>query len=389
MNRSLLVVVGEASGDRAAAEVLAELRDVPTFGVGGPACAAAGLRRVAELSMGSAGLFAVGRSLGQVARALAALVSEARRARPSAALLVDYTEFNMLLAPRLRAIGTKVLWYVAPQVWAWRPSRLVSLPERVDALAVILPFEERLWREAGVDAEYVGHPVAAAPLRARAEIRAELGVFGKPVALLPGSRPSEVAHLLEPLLDAAVRLRRDDPSVDPRLVLAATLERPLRADAVAKAAAVGIRAVDAPPEGALGLLPAFDAALCASGTACLEAALAGAPPVVTYRTDRLTALVVGAALRTPFVGLPNVLLGRPAYPEVLQHAVTGPRLAAELRKVLERRARFEDAARELRACLGRRNPRSRIAQRLRAWIDPSAPPPHPPNDRASTTSSSR
>ncbi len=396
---SLVVVAGEASGDRAAAAVVAELHrespELACFGIGGPACAAAGVRFVADAPFGAAGFFPVLRRAASVVRSFRAIVAAARAERPAAALLVDWTEFNQRLAPELRALGTKVLWYGAPQVWAWRASRLRTLAPRVDAMAVVLPFEEALWRSAGADATYVGHP-SLRPLPeppARVELRRALGLApGRALALLPGSRPAEVRALLEPMLDAAVRLRRELLAVEPRLVLAPGLPVELAAWARGAGSAAGVPVLAASPDGASELLPAFDGALVASGTASLEAALAGAHPVVAYRTDRATAALLGLLVRTPWIALPNVILGRGEWPELLQNDASGPRMAAEMRKVLERRARLDDAARELRECLGEeRNPRSLVAARLRAWL-PSGSRPEPQRPRrpapSSTTSSS-
>lgn len=394
---SLLVVAGEASGDRAAAQVLGTLGPVSAFGLGGAACASAGLESVAVPAFGAVGFFDVVRRGASVARSFGAVLREARSRRPEAALLVDYTEFNFYLAPRLRELGTKVLWYVAPQVWAWRPSRLRTLPPRIDAMAVILPFEEALWRTAGVDATYVGHPALAIARRPRVDVRRELSLGGtKALALLPGSRWSEVRRLLPPMLDAVARLRRDEHALEVRLLLSSALGPAERTWARGLAADAAVDVVDVPEEGAGALLGAFDVTLCASGTAALESALAGAHPIICYRTDRLTAAVVGALLRTSFVGLPNVLLRRPVWPELLQRDATGPKMAAEVRIVLERRLRFDDAARELRQCLGEeRKAANLVASRLRAWLPKSAPPsepkpPQPPHrpGRGSTTSSS-
>ncbi len=378
--------------------------DAPAFGLGGDACVTAGLERVAALPLGAAGFLDAARRGPAIARAFGVVVRAAPPRRLCAALLVDYTEFNFRRAPKLRELGTKVLWYVAPQVWAWRPSRLSSLPPRIDALAVILPFEEALWKNAGASAEYVGHPATATPVRTRDDVRRELGIAhgARALALLPGSRPAEVHRLLPPMLDAVSRMRVDAPTLEARVLVSRSLDDLTARTAHARAEAAGVSLVLAPEGGAMPLLGGFDASLCASGTASLEAALAGAHPSVSYRTDSLTAAVVGAALRTPFVALPNVILGRPIWPELLQSDANGPRMAAEVRKVLERRARFDDAARELRACLGEeRSPANRIASRLRRWLErplasnapsaPNAPPPASPRrpDPSSTTSSSR
>jgi lipid-A-disaccharide synthase len=144
---SLLVIAGEASGDRAAAAVVGRLDGVRAFGLGGPALASRGVDLVGDLRASTAlGLGEVGARAGRVLLAWRAVVRAARRDRPRAALLVNYTEFNARLAPRLHAAGTRVLWYGAPQVWAWRPGRARSLRRWIDRMAVMLPFEEATWR---------------------------------------------------------------------------------------------------------------------------------------------------------------------------------------------------------------------------------------------------
>jgi lipid-A-disaccharide synthase len=189
---SLLVVAGEASGDRAAAAVIARLPGVDSFGLGGPALASAGttlvgdLRASTALGVGEAGMRAWG-----VLRAWGAVVRAAKRRKPRAALLVNYSEFNARLAPQLRDAGVRVLWYGAPQVWAWRGSRTMSLRRCVDRMAVVLPFECPIWRSAGVDAHYVGHPSLETVPLDRDTARRALGMtpYAATVAVLPGSRP--------------------------------------------------------------------------------------------------------------------------------------------------------------------------------------------------------
>jgi len=200
----LLVVSGEASGDRAAAAVLDQLGRPAAFGLGGAASAAAGVELVGDmrdwtaLGVGEAALRG-----GRVWQAWRAVVRAAQKRRPSAALLVNYTEFNARLAPRLHARGVRVLWYGAPQVWAWRAGRIAALRPSIDRLAVMLPFEEALWRKAGVDAHYVGHPALEVPAQDHAAARETLGLtpLAATVALLPGSRPHEVRNLLVPMLE--------------------------------------------------------------------------------------------------------------------------------------------------------------------------------------------
>jgi lipid-A-disaccharide synthase len=338
----LLVVAGEASGDRAAAAVVARL-GARTFGMG----------------------------LG-IARAFGAITKAARKRKPRAALLVNYTEFNARLAPRLHARGVRVVWYGAPQVWAWRPGRARSLRRSVDAMAVMLPFEEPIWRQAGIDAEYVGHPARETTPLERSTARRALGMTERAaaVALLPGSRPHEVRRLLEPMLDAYERVRADRASVDGVVLLAASLDPKTRAWAMKRAEhlRVPVFEVDA-YTGALGVLPAFDVALCASGTAALEAALVRAVPVVAYKVGLATELAARALLKSPHVALPNVILGRRAFAELLQRDVRTSKLADALEDALDRRAELVLECDEVDRRLGdERAPSVRVAHMLAPWM---------------------
>jgi lipid-A-disaccharide synthase len=370
---SLLVVAGEASGDRAAAAVVARLPGVDAFGLGGPALASRGttlvgdLRSSTALGVGEAGMRAWG-----VLRAWGAVVRAARRRRPRAALLVNYTEFNARLAPQLRDAGVRVLWYGAPQVWAWRGSRTTSLRRCVDRMAVLLPFECPIWRAAGVDAHYVGHPAVETTPLDRDTARRALGMtpYAAAVGVLPGSRPHEVRRLLLPMLDAYERVRADRASVDARVLVASSLDDATRRwlRDLCAARRVGTFEVD-PHVGAMGVLRAFDATLCASGTASLEAALSRAIPVIAYRVGVTTEIAARMLVTTPNVALPNVLLGRRAFTELLQRDAQAPRIAKALADALDRRPELLGACAEVEAALGEeRTPSAAVARMLAPWL---------------------
>ncbi|HMI88563.1 MAG TPA: lipid-A-disaccharide synthase [Polyangiaceae bacterium] len=391
---SVLIVAGEASGDRIAARIARSLqRDgAHCVGMGGPACDAAGVELVADLRETAAmGLTEVVARLPAVARAFARVVALARDVRPAAALLVDYTEFNLRLGTLLKRYGVPVLWCVAPQVWAWRAGRMKQVARALDRLAVILPFEEPLWRAQGVEAHYVGHPaldnvpIDAAVARARLGI----GTACPSVAILPGSRPHEIRRHAPPMLATLRELARAGTPVEARLVLAASLDAATRRWVTAKADEAGLPILAADADaGAAPWLGAFDVALTASGTATLECALAGAPPVVVYRLSPLTAAVARRVVRTRFVALPNILLGTGVYPELLDREVEPLRMARALSTVLERRSDFEHRAEELRALLawkarssgvGSAAPEGdtsadRTASLLSPWLSPRARP---------------
>lgn len=367
--QELMVVSGEASGDRAAAHVLHALRGTRAFGMGGEASRSEGAELLVHLRDGSAmGVLDVATRAVAIGRAYARLRAAATRRKPAAALLVNYTDFNLRLAKHLRALGVRTLWYVAPQVWAWRAGRMRTVRARIDKLAVILPFEERLWRDAGVDAAYVGHPALDTVRLERAAARRELGLGeDRPaIALLPGSRPMEIRRLLPAMLGAVSAL-----AVEARMLLAPSLDAGTRAWARERASAAGVATHDVGAlDGAPAHLAAFDAALCASGTASLEAALAGAVPVVCYRLDALTAFLVRPLIRTKHIALPNVLLGRRAFPELLQNDATASSMARALESVLGDRSRHLEACDEVRTILGpRRTPGTAVASMLAPWME--------------------
>jgi lipid-A-disaccharide synthase len=373
VTRDLLVVAGEASGDRAAAAVVARLGGGRAFGMGGPALASTGMELVCDLRDTTAlGVGEAAVRAAAIARAYALIRLAAISRRPRAALLVNYTEFNSRLARVLHARGVRVLWYGAPQVWAWRPGRARRMRESLDRMAVVLPFEEALWRDVGVDAHFVGHPARETTPLDRETARRALGLtpLAKAVAILPGSRPHEVRRLLRPMLAAYEKVRHDRASVDGRLLLAPSLDAATRAEASAAAEALRVRVFDVDPcAGASVVLPAFDAALCASGTAALEAALARAVPVVAYRVGPATEVAARLMLRSRHIALPNVLLGRAAFAELLQRDVRPDRLAKALVYALDNKRELLAACEEVDAKLGgARAPSLEIARMLRAWL---------------------
>jgi lipid-A-disaccharide synthase len=371
----VLVVAGEASGDRAAAPVIRCLESRPAFGFGGDALRAEGVELVGDLKKTTAlGLTEPLFRLKKLVAVYKELVARARSERPRAALLVNYTEFNLRLAADLRPLGVRIVWYGAPQIWAWRKGRAKTLRGVVDRLCVLLPFEEPLWQAAGVDATYVGHPALETPLRTRAEARTVLGLTERAatVAILPGSREHEVRGLLPAMIEGYERVRRDRASVDARLFLAPSLDvvTATWAEKLARAVDLEIVRVDA-STGIGALLPAFDAALTASGTASLECAIAGAVPVVAYKVSLVTELGARLLLDTPHVALPNVLLERRAFDEILQREVTPQNLARALARALDDDGKGKNACREVVRTLGvGKTPSRTVARILETWLDP-------------------
>jgi lipid-A-disaccharide synthase len=321
--------------------------------MGGVASGAEGMELVADIRRSAAmGISEIGRRVPVLLRAYGALRRAVKTARPQAAVLVDYVEFNLRLGRFLRALGVRVLWCVAPQVWAWRPGRRATVGRALDRMATILPFEPALWHEEGIDARYVGHPALDAPRVDRVSARqsSRLDDHVPAIAILPGSRPHEVRRHLPVMLAAFRQLARHGHSATARVLAAPWLDTTTRR--WLDDASHGIPVVDVSPVmGAAAHLPAFDAALVASGTASLECALAGALPVVVYRVSRLTAAIARPLLRTPHIALPNVLLGARVFPELLQDEAEPPAMARALHEMLERQSEGRELGERLRAIL--------------------------------------
>ena len=369
----ILVAAGEASGDRAAASALAELPGVRSYGLGGSALQGLGTELVADLRRTTGmGITEVATSVPRLLYLLHALEREAIRRRTKVALLVNYSDFNVRLGHRLRKAGVKVLFYGPPQVWAWRSGRAAEVARSADVVATMLPFEAPLWRAFGVTAKYVGHPSLEHLPMPRDAARARLDLTDRAfaVGILPGSRREEVTRLLPAMLDGYVVARKEHATVDGRVFLAPSLDadttRFLRREA--KLRNVPVVAIDA-REGALPMLSAFDATFCASGTASLEAAVANAVPVVAYKVSLVTELVGRALLSVDHVALPNLIVGRRAFCELLQRDVTPRKLYRALREVMRKREHYMDACAEVRARLGEdHRPSSKVAAILAEWL---------------------
>jgi lipid-A-disaccharide synthase len=372
----LLISCGEPSGELYGSELVRHLRHgvagLEVFGLGGDRLEAQGAGLVAHVrELAVVGLIEVVRHLRRFRQIFHELLDEVDRRRPDLAVLVDYPDFNLRLASELHRRRIPVIYYVSPQVWAWRPGRLRSMKTWVRHALVIFPFEEAVYRDAGIPVTFVGHPLVDL-VRPAPDSRSFLESTGlrpeRPlVGLLPGSRPQEVAHNLPPLEAAVSELARRRP--DLQFVLAAApsldvagLERRLRSSPV--------RVV---PNAAHEVLSAATVAIVASGTATVEAALLGTPMVVVYRLSPLT-----YALGRPFVkvsrfAMANLIAGRSVVPELIQGDFTPTRVVAETSRLLDDpvlRDRMRSGLREVRERLGAPGASARAARAvLDIWSD--------------------
>jgi len=359
-----MIVAGERSGDIFGAGLAAALRarlgQVAIFGCGGEEMRRAGVETVVDLSeFAMVGITEVVSRLPRAYLASRRLMEEARRRHPAMAILIDSPSLNIRLAPRLKRLGVPVTYFVSPQVWAWKKWRLRQLKTRIDKMICIFDFEEEMYRREGIPVEYVGHPLVdeVHPTRARAAFFAKVGLEPgvTTVALLPGSRRSEVQLILPTLLEAAVELagaRRLQFVV----AVAPTIEEAwLEAEYLApyRRRMVRITGITGATRDALYHA---DLAVVASGTATIEAALLERPMAVVYRVSRVTALLARAlGLRLPFYSMVNLLAGRSAVPELIQEDFTAGRVASEVARLLDdagARARMVNDLRDVKVRLG-------------------------------------
>ena len=341
----VLVVAGEASGDAHAAALIRELSarapELQTLGVGGDLMQAAGTELLHHYrGIAVVGITEVVAHLGDIRRVMKGLL-EAVETRPIAAvLLVDYPDFNMALARRLRRQhpDVPIVYYISPQVWAWRPGRVHQLARLVDRMLVILPFEADLYSGAGVDVDFVGHPLLdESALEESREVFADRNGLNPELpwlGLLPGSRPKEIERLLDPMLGAAERFLSENQyeAVIPRArgVDAELFDRHL--DRLSTAIRERVHVVD---DDYHGLLPHLRAAVVCSGTATLETALANTPEVVVYKTSWLTYNLGKLLVRISDIALVNVVGGRRGVPELLQGDVTPANIVRQLEPLAE------------------------------------------------------
>lgn len=341
---SVMIVAGEASSDLHAASLARALRarhsDVRIFGMGGAHLRDAGVETIvdSETEASVMGITEVLGSLGKLYRAFRALVVAAKKRRPDVVVLVDFPDFNLLLARLLKRLHVKVFYYVSPQLWAWRRGRMKTMRRYVDEVAVIFPFEEEFYRGSGMKATFVGHPfVDREPVSARRrEFLAQFNIDPeRPViALLPGSRKAELNSLLLPMLRAVDRVSLVRPGIQAVVPVAGTLSFEQVEEFVAEHAPVNanVRVIE---QQARELMTFSDAAIVASGTATVEAALAGVPFFVVYKlaplTYRLAKLLVRGIKNFAMV---NLIAAKPFVTELLQDQVTPERLAEELERIL-------------------------------------------------------
>ncbi len=338
-SKHIFIVAGEASGDAHAGRMIAELKtinpSIKVTGVGGDTLRKAGAEIIIDFSeLAVMGLVEVLKRYCHIKKIFNQVVKYLKNTPPDLLILVDYPGFNLKLAKVAKSLGIPVMYYISPKVWAWRSGRIKTIQRVVDHMAVLFPFEQEMYGQAGVESTCVGHPLVDAVKTdyscEQAKQQLGLNQNHKVVGLFPGSRRSEVAMLLPIMLDAAKHLSVQDRDLQIVLPLAPGLERSYLNQFLTDSD-LDVTIMD---KDFYDLTKACDAVVAASGTVTLEVALLGVPHFIVYRVAPLTYRILKRLVKIPYVGLCNIVTAKPVILELLQDEVTVERVSQELHQRL-------------------------------------------------------
>ena len=337
-----MILAGEASGDAHAADFVSQLTmldsNIRCSGMGGKAMRSVGVDVFFDSSsIAVVGLVEVLRHWGDIKRAMEKVKNRLERDRPDLLVLVDYPEFNLKMAKHARGLGIQVLFYISPQVWAWRPKRIHKIGRLIDHMAVIFKFEQRYYEDAGIPVSFVGHPLVD-KIRDdidQAAVRQRLGIAQETplVGLFPGSRGSEIRRLLPTVLETAKTMQAQRPELRFLLPVASTLSLE---HISAQCAEAGLSdAIVVSRDDIYELISACDAIATCSGTVTLEIALLNKPMCILYRMSALSYFIMSRLITIPHIGLANIVAGRGVVRELLQDDANPDAIAGEIFKILD------------------------------------------------------
>jgi lipid-A-disaccharide synthase len=375
----VLIVAGEASGEMYAAELVSNLtsnlgeNSPKFFGCGGKKMREAGVETLVDIhSLAVLGPFEAISHLFHLYSALSLLVQQAAARRPCVAILVDFPDFNLRLAKKLKSIEIPVVYFISPQVWAWRSGRVAKMKSIIDRMLVILPFEKDFYAARGMEVDYIGHPlvdrVSVTKSRSELFLAYHLDEGIQTVSLLPGSRTKEITFHLPVLLQAARWLHWQRP-IQFLVPLSSSRHKPLIERTIAEEKGqLVLRLVE---HDAYDAIAHSDLAVVSSGTATLETALLGTPLITVFKVSDLTWIVGQYLVRVPFYSLVNLIAGREVVPELFQKNFTAECLFAEMRRHLEnpdllKRVRMDLAS--VKDRLGEGGAIHNAAERILPWL---------------------
>ena len=367
-----LIIAGEASGDLHGSHLVSALKaflpHARFSGMGGSRMREEGVDTLFGIDrMGTVGMIEVLGEFDHYYKVYRTLMKEIASRRYDAIILIDYPTLNLRLAKQGRRFDCPVFFFISPQIWAWRKGRIREIRESVRKMFVILPFEEKLYLDAGVDAEFLGHPFIdmVHPSRPREESREKysLNTGVKTIGLLPGSRMNEVNSLLDVMIQAAERIRSELGSCQFLLPIADSIN----ADLIRQRLGVNPLGIQLIQGETYDVMNSCDTLIIASGSATLEAGILGCPMVIVYKLNPLTYWLARLWIKIPFVGLVNIVAGEGVVPELIQHKVTAENISSEVLAML-RTPEKEQAVRErllkIRKSLGEPGVMKLVAKRI-------------------------
>ena len=351
-SKKIMIVAGEQSGDLHGSNLVRAMHridpDLRFYGIGGRKMREAGVELIADAAdMAVVGLTEVVGKLGMILGVMRRMKLALKKLKPALLILIDYPDFNLRLGKAAKKDGVRVFYYISPQIWAWRKGRIHKIKEVVDKMAVILPFEEQVYRQVSMDVSFVGHPlldvVKTKYARQEALSKFDLQDGITTVGLLPGSRKGEVSTLLPVMLKAARILMQSRPPVQFVLPLADALDRGFVEEMI-RQESVPVRVV---PNEIYDVIGVSDIVVVASGTATLETALLGTPMVIIYKVSPLSYYVGTKVINVTHIGLANLIAGKTIVPELIQDDANPNRIAAEVIGILADESRMQRIKEEL------------------------------------------
>jgi lipid-A-disaccharide synthase len=335
-----MILAGEASGDAHAAEFVAQIQqirpDVYLSGMGSEEMKKAGVDVFFDSSIIAVmGIIEVLKHWGDIKRAMSIVKQAMEQTKPDLLILVDYPEFNLKMARHAKSLGIKVLFYISPQVWAWRPKRIHKIGRLIDHMAVILKFEEPYYRKANIPVTFVGHPLVdkVIPTIPRDQKRRQLGLEGNQpvIGLFPGSRNIEIERLLPLMLETAASMLARDSNLRFVMPVANSLDY----DAVQRQCEQSSAEIVLTRDDIYSLIPCCDAIVSCSGTVTLEVAQLGVPLCIIYKMSWLSYLIMSRLITIPYVGLANIVANQSIVREFLQENASVANISAEIFRLLE------------------------------------------------------
>lgn len=346
----IFLSAGEASGDLHGAHLARAIHSIAPQTrlscLGGPMLQGAGVRVIVDnRNISVVGASEVMRHIRSIYNSWRRIQAHLRSNPPDIVVLIDFPDFNLLLGRFAKRLGSKIFYYISPQVWAWREGRVASIRRIADQMAVILPFEKAFYGSRGMEVQFVGHPLTdilqSAPDREVAAAKYRLNRTGPLIGLLPGSRRSEIGLLFGLLMDSARRISMEVPQA----AFIIPVAQSLNADEIRDRASAWNLPVRIVREDTYGVIRACDLILTASGTVTLEAAILGTPMIITNRLSRLSGKIGRILIHVKYIGLPNLIAGRKVVPEFVQEAAQAPLIAEEAIAMLKNPARLGEQRR--------------------------------------------